>query len=199
VTKSLQQRGWEAHAESLPSCLCDPARWSALEERFLSAEVVLLSSPLYVDSLPGETTLALERLAPLRTECEGTRRLVAIVNCGFLEAHQNDVALAICRLFAREAGMHWSGGLAIGAGGAIGGQAGALAGGQFAHVVRALDQVADAIATDCDLPRQALEGVRRPMCPLWLYSLMGNAGMLWQAQEHRVLFQLHAQPYRRAT
>jgi hypothetical protein len=49
-------------------------------------------------------------------------RLVGIVNSGFPETHQNAVALAICREFAAQSGFIWAGGLALGAGGAVGGQ-----------------------------------------------------------------------------
>ena len=44
------------------------------------------------------------------------------MNCGFAEAHHNDVALDIYRLFARDAGLHWAGGLAIGGGGMFAGK-----------------------------------------------------------------------------
>jgi len=43
-------------------------------------------------------------------------RLVTIVNCGFPEHAHNDLSTEMCRLFAAQAGWHWSGALSLGGG-----------------------------------------------------------------------------------
>jgi putative NADPH-quinone reductase len=90
------------------------------------ADVLVIAFPLYVDSLPYLVIQAMEHIARHRKDAHRqargkgkSQRLVAIVNCGFPEARQNDTALAICRQFAREAGFEWAGGLALGGGEAI--------------------------------------------------------------------------------
>ncbi len=82
-----------------------PEKWPDLEAAFCEADAIAIVAPLYVDSLPAELIAALERLVHVRRGRPG--HLLAVVNCGFAEASQNDVALDIYRLFARDAGLHW--------------------------------------------------------------------------------------------
>ena len=53
----------------------------------------------------------------------------AIANCGFPEALHNTTALAICEVFARQAGFEWAGSLSLGGGEAVNGQPLVQAGG----------------------------------------------------------------------
>jgi multimeric flavodoxin WrbA len=200
VVGALELRGWESCTVQASTALRDPERWSELERRFLAADAVLLSLPLYVDSLPSELTLALERLAPLRAErgVAHRARLLAVVQCGFVEAHQNDVAVEICRHFAREAGLAWAGGLAIGAGGMANGADVRRGGARLRHVKRALELAASALDSETDVPEEALVAGREPGVPRWAYTLMANLSMVFEARRRGVLLRLHAQPYRRA-
>ncbi|MEJ2677912.1 MAG: hypothetical protein P8174_02425 [Gemmatimonadota bacterium] len=63
------------------------------------AGLVVLCAPLYVDSLPYLVIRAFERIARHRAAAAArhTTRLVAIINCGFPEAHQTKTALDICQ------------------------------------------------------------------------------------------------------
>ena len=67
------------------------------------AALVLLSAPLYVDSLPSPTIEALEKIA-LHRASDGDRRpgFVSTLQCGFVEPKLNQVAERICRAFAYE-------------------------------------------------------------------------------------------------
>jgi hypothetical protein len=123
------------------------------------------------------------------------QRLAAIVNSGFPEARQSDVALAICRLFARQAGFEWAGGLALGAGEALGGRPLAQLGGMVRHVTRALDLAAAALAAGQAIPREAVELMARPLFPRWLYLLAGQFGWRKEARKHGTTKQLRARPY----
>ena len=105
--------------------------------------------PLYVDSLPAPVIRALELIADDRAgrsapgvtfRSESDRRgLVAICQCGFPEAQQDEVALEICANFARTAGFEWAGGLAMGGGGLIDARPLAERSGPLRFVVRALE------------------------------------------------------------
>ena len=83
-----------------------------------AADLVVLSFPLYIDSLPAPVIRALELIADDRAgqaprgdlPQESDRRgLVAICQCGFPEAQQDQVALEICANFARTVGFEWAG------------------------------------------------------------------------------------------
>jgi len=82
------------------------------------ADLILLAFPLYIDVLVYLPTKALEVIAEHRRAAgDGARLqgLFGLANNGFPEAHQNNLALSILRLFAARSGMTWLGGMALGA------------------------------------------------------------------------------------
>ncbi len=93
-----------------------------------SADLIVLSFPLYVDSLPGPAIRALELIAARRgavggaTDAAPGPAFVAICQSGFPEAEHSTVAIEICRNFASSAGLEWAGGLVMPEGGMLGGQ-----------------------------------------------------------------------------
>ncbi len=145
------------------------------------ADVAALLSPLYVDSLPAPVMRAFEVLAPALARAGPRTRLLAVLNCGFPEASQNDTALAIVRCFAAEAGLEWIGGVGIGGGGLIPSH-----GRIGPHLERALDEIADAVSRGEALPPAARELARRPRIPAWLYRRVGNWEFRREARRHGV-------------
>jgi hypothetical protein len=161
------------------------------------ADTVILVSPLYVDSLPYPVTKAFELISEYR-QGAGTakaQKLVAIMNCGFPEAHQNDTAIAICRLFARKIGFEWAGGLALGMGGTIDGQALEKLGGMLRNVKRALELTADAIVAGSSVPQEVVDLMAKPFIPKWLYVLVGNFGWITTSKKYGANKNLRARPY----
>jgi hypothetical protein len=162
-----------------------------------SSDLLILAFPLYVDSLPSRVVAALEliaehgRLGNIRTR----PRLVAIVNSGFPEASQNDLALAICRCFAQEVGIDWAGGLALGGGPMIAGRPLSQLGGRVRNVMKALDLTAAAISEGEPVPKEAVALMARPMIPLWLYVWMANRGWNRRIKECGTRRRLYDQPY----
>ena len=78
---------------------------------------VLLVFPLYADSMPVTLLHFLKTL-----EANPPRRrptISAVVNCGFLEPRQNDVAVEMLRLYCRKTGFPFGSVLKIGSGEAI--------------------------------------------------------------------------------
>jgi hypothetical protein len=108
----------------------------ALNVALADADLFVLTTPVYIDSLPYLVTRTLEDLArsarPGRSPCV----FAAIVNCGFPEAGQCRTALDILHAFARRARFNWAGGLALGEGGVIDGQSLEALGGLTRHVQR---------------------------------------------------------------
>jgi hypothetical protein len=157
--------------------------------------VVGLASPLYVDGLPGLVTAAIEILRRRRAGAGSRPRFVALVNSGFPEAVHNDTALAICRLFAEQAGLEWIGGLAIGGGGMLAGKPLAELGPQGRVVVQALQLTADAIAEGRPVPDTAQRLVRRLSIPTWLYRFLAGWGFRQEAKKRGTLSRLGDRPY----
>lgn len=90
---------------------------AALCEKMNDVSDVLLVFPLYADGLP--VTL-LDFLKTLET-CPPERKPVisVLINCGFFEHHQNDIAVRMVELFCRQNGYRFGSVLKIASGEAI--------------------------------------------------------------------------------
>jgi hypothetical protein len=121
VLQHLQQQGWETESLLLRRTLLQGEGKAELLRAIDRADLLLVAFPLYLDSLPFLMMKLLEGMAAhLSSHPQNSpKRLFAIANNGFPEAHHNALALAICRQFARDTGMIWLGGLALGAGEAL--------------------------------------------------------------------------------
>jgi multimeric flavodoxin WrbA len=165
------------------------------------ADLIVLSFPLYVDSLPAPVIRMLERIAAHRRDQApdtrpGAQRFVAIVQCGFPEVRHNDTGLAICREFAREAGFTWAGGLALGGGhGLVHSKPLETLGGKAAHLRKACELAAASLASGRPVPAEAVTLLARPFVPAWLYRMFGNLGWRLDARRLRTSGQLRNRPY----
>ncbi len=160
-------------------------------------DILVLTFPLYVDSLPYPVIRALEIIAQHRQENPPQKRqlFLPIVNCGFPEAHHNDTALAICRQFALQAGFQWAGALSLGGGGTISGRPLTAMGGMVKNVIRSLDLVAGAFAENKTVPPEAEELMAKPLIPPWIYTGLGNIGWKRQAKKYGSQNNLNARPF----
>jgi NAD(P)H-dependent FMN reductase len=164
------------------------------------ADIVVMACPLYVDSVPSIVIRAMELIAQDRQAKRELReqRLLCVVNSGYPEAHQNDTALAMCRQFAREAGFQWAGGLALGAGEAIGGRPLLTVKGMARNVIKSLDLTTDALVTSKPVPREAIQKMAKSFMPKWLYLWFGRINWKRQAKKHGVQKKLYDRPYETA-
>lgn len=192
----LAERGLSVTTERIHGGSPGDPELRGLEGRVAEADVVVLATPLYVDSLPGPVTAALEILARQRESGSSSRpRFLALVNCGFPEAVHNDTALAICRLFAKQAHLEWIGGLGIGGGGMLAGRPLAEQGARARTVTRALALAAEAIARGRVVPEEARALVAKPPIPRWLYRAIASWGFRQEARRYGTLARQGARPY----
>jgi hypothetical protein len=194
----LGAQGWATESLTLRASLNREEGQAELLAAVERAGLVLLAFPLYSDSLPYLTTKALTLIAARRrtVATSAPARLLAIVNSGFPETHQNAVALAICQEFAAQAGLTWSGGLALGGGGIVGSTPLAAAkrpGPPIPHVIRALDLTAAALAEGLPAPPEALALMAKNPVPIlpaalwrWIYMRMGGRGFAQEAARHGI-------------
>lgn len=191
VLARMQERGWETACLTLTPGLLRPGGQEKLFQAAGQADLILMAFPLYIDTLPALATEALEQLAaaPL-----AGKAMAILVNNGFPEARQNELAIAICARFARARGMAWAGSFALGAGEA-------LSGGEplvprrgasrppVHHIVKALDLAASCLAEGKAIPAEASRQVDRSPIPglpfgLWghMFRFMGGRGWKGQAR-----------------
>lgn len=93
-----------------------------LRESIVNSQIIAISSPLYVDSLPHPVIWFFEELVnKYKTELKG-KSFFAIGQCAFPYPVLIDTLIGCCRCFAEEAQMKWLGGLNYGGGVLINGE-----------------------------------------------------------------------------
>ncbi|MEO1209044.1 MAG: NAD(P)H-dependent oxidoreductase [Cyanobacteria bacterium J06638_20] len=213
VLQQLQQRGWETESLTLRGNLLKGGGRAKFLAAIDRAELILFAFPLYIDSLPFLMMQSLEVMAKhLSAHAQkNPKRLCAIANNGFPEAHQNALALAICQQFARDTNMVWLGELAVGAGTVVC-QNPPVEGLRQAdrppmkHVMQALDIASAALAEGHSVPPQVAQLLAKTPIPFipfslwrWLFVTMAKWGWRRGAAMHQVeAADLLAQPYRTA-
>ncbi|WP_300162786.1 NAD(P)H-dependent oxidoreductase [Solidesulfovibrio sp.] len=179
VEKALHEGGTEVVVHDLYAGRHDEDTFVELAKSVDASDGVFLFAPLYADQLPGHVLEVLTRLAAWRREISppGSPRFAAAVNCGFPESENNDAALATCRLFAREAGLDWMGGCAVGGGGLYEGRGLASLGFMSSRVRRALEAKARLLVAT-NRPDFADSGDIAVPCPLpaRLYLFLAEFG-----------------------
>ncbi len=87
-------------------------------EELAKTDAWVFAYPLYIDGIPGHL---LSCLIQLEEACLPDRpiRIYGIVNCGFYEGIQAELALKLLRNWSRKAGLLWSGGVGVGGGGGL--------------------------------------------------------------------------------
>jgi len=189
----LKERGWETELLTLRASLGREDGQLELLAATNRAELIVLAFPLYVDALPFLMTKALTVLAAHRARISDVppQRFVAICNSGFPEAHQNSLALAICRRFAVASRMTWAGALALGAGEALSSgrplEAKNRQGPPVKHVMQALRITGAALAEGRPVPAEAVALMAKNPVPLpfavwqWMFAKIGARGFRRQA------------------
>src|SRR5579859_2880 len=197
LTEQLAARGVESETLQIYTAFSSRERARAALAAVDAADLLVLAFPLYVDALPAPVVAALETiLAHRRDGAARPGRLAAIANCGFPEAAHNATALAICAEFARQAGLHWLGGLALGGGeGLVHGAPLAELGGRGESIRQSLALAAGELAEGQPIPQSARDLLARGVIPNWLYRLMGGYGWRQQAGRYGMQHNLRRQPY----
>jgi len=174
----------------------DDWRAAKAADTMAACDLLLLVTPLYVDSFPGPTTHALELVAAARARASTPARFALLVNCGFPEAEQNRTAVRIARHFADQASYAWGGALPLGGGGVVtGGSPLDESKGAVRHVVRALDLATAALVNGDAVPPEALEEIVKAPIPDAVYRMIGDLGWRWQVHRHGLpQSELHARP-----
>ena len=200
----LAGRGLSTQAVVLTEALSSPQAAERMLAAVAAADLVVLSFPLYIDSLPAPLIRVMELLAedragraaggdsPQESDRQG---LVAICQCGFPEALHDQVALEICANFARVAGFEWAGGLAMGGGGLIDARPLAERAGPLRFVVRALKCGAAELAEGRPLPAEAVHLMAKPGFPAFAYRLIANRGWRHELKRRGATAPLDARPF----
>ncbi len=193
----LARLGWQRRTLAVTGLMESQEGRARLSGEFLGADLTVLAAPVYVDAPPAPVVRAMEFLAEEPGQGSRGRRFAAVFACGFPESFHTGVCLDACRLFAREAGLEWAGGLGVGGGGALGHGPLESRGRMARKVIRALDLAAEALDRGGSVPEEAVRLAGEPLIPHRLYLFLAEAGWLARAWKRRTLFKLGATPFRR--
>ncbi len=183
----LREKGMDTDGARVYWAIASDDRVENLVESVNDADLVILAFPLYVDTLPAGVIRFLEMVSERGSSYSHKhRRLAAIVNCGFPETTQCEMAVASCRRFAEEAEFDWAGGLALGGAGAIDGRPLEKVGRATRNVKKALDMAADDLASGRAISEEAIALMARRTMPRWLYTFAGNLGFRREARKNGI-------------
>jgi hypothetical protein len=197
LLKDLQGRGLQVEEAIIYEEAKSDASLQRLVERMGMADLVVLSFPLYVDSLPSRVIRLME-LAEEKSSRERLRGkgLLVMINSGFPETRQSAVAFEICRLFAVSVGMAWKGALCLPGGPIIASIELEQAGGRARHQVKGLGIAANDLAGGKEVSDQAKEEFSRLGIPKWLYIITANRGWGRVNRKRGVKVDIKRAPYK---
>lgn len=192
VLEGLEDKGWEVEEGAVGEVLSTA---QGIEDMIMAterADLTVLSFPTYFDSPPAPVIQAME---VLRDRRKRGGSLAALVNGGFIGSENNQASLMICRLFARDCGFDYRGGLSLGGGQLIDGRSLRDSGRMVTRTRRALDLAIDALADGRSIPPEAGAMMGRNLIPLFIFILIGNRHWKERAQENGTLAWIKDRPY----
>ncbi len=164
-----------------------------LVEAVQRADLLVLSTPVYVDTPPASVLAGLGQLA--RARLDSPPAMVVISQCGFPELEHNYLLLDVVAEASRRIGMPWAGHLAVGGGGAFTGAHLSKPGDKAWRQARALQDAATALDAGEPIPPTVTESFGHAILGPALYRLAGDVGWLVQAWQHGALWTLGDEPF----
>jgi multimeric flavodoxin WrbA len=197
ITSKLEESGMTSEKLFIHRVVNREEKVKNLLNEIEAVDLIILTFPLYVDSLPAPVIKAMELIKDNRTSLNSKKHqnFIAIANNGFPEASQNDTALKICRNFSKECGFIWKGGIAVGGGGTINGVPLLEKPGMFRNFIRGLDLVAQALKDDKEIPQEAHDFISKKLIPDSIYRFIGNYSWRSQAKRYGVKQKIKQKPY----
>ena len=101
----------------------------------------------------------------------------------------------MCRLFARDAGFEWLGGLGRGGGGMLDGKPLEKTPGLLTATRNALDLAADCLARGVPFSEDIHQAFRAQLMPRWIYAVAANLGFWLQIIKNGKMFSIYRKPY----
>ncbi len=99
--------------------LLNKNNYDEVSKELFSANKAILIFPLYADCIPSILLGFLNRLEKLGEKYKSRPVVYIIINCGFIENEQNDVAIDIMAFYLKKNNFEFGGVLSIGSGEAI--------------------------------------------------------------------------------
>jgi hypothetical protein len=166
-----------------------------------NADIVVLATPLYVDSFPSPMIRALELIHEHRKAAAPTKQqmLVAIMNSGFPEKQHMDIAFKIIRNFAQASNFKWGGEIRVGWGMALNSEPLNEKKSMTRKLTKGLSLAAANLSTGQPISKEAEESVSVLFLPLFvaktMSGLFGNREWDTQAKKNYAKDKMRDRPY----
>lgn len=164
---------------------------------FNESNIIILSYPLYVDSLPADCIKALKYIKEERSkaDCSISQIFLSVGNCGFYEKDQLQNSLNICKFFAQENNLKWYGGIPVGGGSQLQGKDLLGLGDMTRNLRAALDIVCRSILNAADIPMDKVGKLTNLPEPRFVYSFIANLSFKNAAKNNGVFKNINDKPY----
>ena len=174
LVDKLKEKGLVSDEGFVNRLVNSPEGTEKLLKSIDNADVIVLATPLYVDSLPALTMKALELINEHRKTMPPTKQqlLVAIMNSGFPEKEHMDIALKIMRNFAQASDFRWGGGIRVGWGGALNNEPLNEKRGMTRKLTRGLSLASVNLAKDEPMSEEAENLASSLFVPLFMAKIM---------------------------
>lgn len=96
--------------------LLNKNNYDEVSKELFSAKKVILVFPLYMDCIPSILLDFLNRLEKLGKKYKSRPVVYIVINCGFIENEQNEVAISVMKFFLKKNDFKFGGVLSIGSG-----------------------------------------------------------------------------------
>ncbi len=155
--------------------LCQEIRdESRIVEYIDKADVIVLTLPVYENSIPGLVVQLFELVDQFRNKLANIKKqLFVISNSGFAEVSANQSAIEVCRLFAAEMGFDWLGGIAVAPGTLFTEDNLYKSKRIYKKLIKSLDMIAESISNNRKIPEEAFALVSKPFLNLYIYLIAG--------------------------
>jgi hypothetical protein len=200
LLERLSEEGFITKKIYIHQLLLREKRKRELLSHIKNSDLIILSFPLYVDSLPSPVIRAMEYLSQnlsidSKTPSE-MKDFLAVCNSGFPESDQITTAIKICKNFSQKIGFQWLGGLRIGAGEAIQGRSLKESGKIVNNIIKGFDLAIKNIIKREKISQEAIDFASEILFPKKIYKFFGNMGWRFQALSYKN-FRLKKKPYKK--
>jgi hypothetical protein len=202
LVEKLEGRGLKSEEIFAPRVVLTDTSLEKMLKSVDDADIIVFSTPLYVDSFPALTIEALELICDHRKAVPPTKPQlwVAIMNSGFPEKEQMDTAIRIIKNFVQQSNFEWGGGIRVGWGSAINEEPLDEKNGMTKKLTRGLSMASSDLYKGNPISAEAEKLASAPFLPLFVEKIMIRLMVnryLWdkQAKENKVKNRMHDRPY----
>lgn len=147
---------------------------SRIVEYLDKADVIVLTLPIYENSVPGLVVQLFEVIYQFRNKLSGReKQIFVITNSGFAEVSANQSAIEVCRLFADEMGFDWLGGIAVAPGTLFTEDNLYKSKRIYKKLIMSLDMITESLSNNRKIPEAAFALVSKSFFNLYIYIVVG--------------------------